>query len=161
MAHGKIILHHSWKKQALQYKYITSREGLQRSELGFTTLSRKRTQLEILIQSTTLGGDYIVGGKSKHYNTGTSPHTRVQMNLARTTNSKHNSRWRLHCRWKDQTLQYGYISSREGLQKSKSGFTSLRRKGASLKPLSWVQLRTILASFPEGAMWPLRSCLGA
>ena len=42
-AHGKIILHHSWKKQALQYKYITSREGLQRSELGFTTLSRKRT----------------------------------------------------------------------------------------------------------------------
>jgi hypothetical protein len=42
-AHGRIILHHTWKKQALQYKYITSRERLQRSELGFTTLSRKQT----------------------------------------------------------------------------------------------------------------------
>ena len=38
-----LVVGDTWKKQALQYKYITSREGLQRSELGFTTLSRKRT----------------------------------------------------------------------------------------------------------------------
>jgi hypothetical protein len=65
-AHGRIILHHTWQKQVLHYKYIMSHEGLQISGLGFTTLSRKRTELEILIQSTTLDGDYIAGGKSKH-----------------------------------------------------------------------------------------------